>query len=140
MVQLLKSFRQSETLLEVRKAHEEMTEWRGPPLNIVLADRAGNIGYMLVSSSPRRRGDYPNLGCRVFDGTTSQHDWEGIVELKNLPFVLNPKKGFYHTANQRIVPENSKFDIGSTQVNTAQAIRISELISECISKGKKFDA
>ena len=109
-------------------------------MNIVLADRAGNIGYMLVSSSPKRKGDYPNLGCRVFDGTTSKHDWEGIVELKHLPFVLNPKKGFYHTANQRIVPEHSKFDFGATQVNTARAIRIGELISEGIKQGKKFDS
>lgn len=53
---------------------------------------------------------------------------------------MNPKKGFYHTANQRIVPENSKFDFGATQVNTARAIRIGEIISEGIRQGKKFDA
>lgn len=71
--------RRAENLHEVKEAHRSIKEWRGPPLNIVLADRAGNIGYMLVSSNPKRKGDYPNLGCRMFDGTTSKHDWEGII-------------------------------------------------------------
>ena len=107
---------------------------------MVLADTSGNIGYALFSSNPIRKGDYPNLGCRAFDGTTSKHDWQGLVEFKNLPFVLNPAKGYYYTANQRLVPENSKFDIGATQVNTGRALRIDEMIKERIKSGKKMDA
>ena len=93
-----------------------------------MADTSGNIGYMLASSSPKRKGDYPNLGCRVLDGTTSKHDWEGIIDYKHLPLVLNPKKGFFVTANNRIVPEHSKYDVGATTVNTARFLRITEMI------------
>lgn len=51
------------------------------PQNVVMADTSGNIGYMLLSSSPIRKNEYPYLGCRVLDGTTSEHDWEGIVDI-----------------------------------------------------------
>lgn len=94
------------------------------PQNIVLADTSGNIGYMLLSSSPKRRNEYPYLGCRVLDGTTSDHDWEGIVGIDHLPIVLNPAKGYYMTANHRIVPENSKFDIGASMISTGRSLRI----------------
>lgn len=43
------------------------------------------------------------------------------------------------TANQRIVPENSKFDVGATMISTPRSIRLNELISEGIKSGKKFD-
>ena len=116
-------------LLELKEGMKSIKEWRSVPANVVMADQSGNIGYMLLASSPLRKGDYPYLGCRVLDGTSSKHDWEGIVDLKSLPFVLNPKKGYYMTANQRIVPENSKFDIGATMISTPRAIRLNELLS-----------
>ena len=94
------------------------------PQNIVLADTSGNIGYMLLSSSPKRKNEYPYLGCRVLDGTTSDHDWEGIVGIDHLPIVLNPAKAYYMTANHRIVPENSKFDIGASMISTGRSLRI----------------
>lgn len=110
------------------------------PQNVVLADTSGNIGYMLLSSSPRRKNEYPYLGCRVLDGTTSAHDWEGIVGVDHLPMVLNPAKGYYMTANHRIVPENSKFDIGATMISTGRSLRIQEVLEKGIKEGKKFDA
>ena len=110
------------------------------PQNIVLADTSGNIGYMLLSSSPKRKNEYPYLGCRVLDGTTSDHDWEGIVGIDHLPIVLNPAKGYYMTANHRIVPENSKFDIGASMISTGRSLRIQEVLEKGIRDGKKFDA
>lgn len=95
---------------------------------------------MLLSSSPERKNEFPYLGCRILDGTTTEHDWEGLTNMKNLPYGLNPKKGFYVTANNRIVPENSKFDLGAAMVSTSRANRITELIDEGIKNGKKFDS
>ena len=60
------------------------------------------------------------------DGSVSSNDWKDISDLKNLPFVLNPKKGYFVAANQRIVPGNDQ--IGSNVGSTARAIRIEELI------------
>lgn len=64
-----------------------------------MADTSGNIGYSLLSAAPKRKNDYPYLGTTILDGTTSKHDWEGLVDLKYLPFSINPKKGYYVTAN-----------------------------------------
>lgn len=106
----------------------------------MLADSSGNIGYMLLSTSPMRKNEYPHLGCRVLDGSTSDHDWLDIIDLKNLPFVLNPKKGYFLTANNRVVPENSRFDVGASMIATGRSIRISEMIEDGLSAGKKFTA
>lgn len=110
------------------------------PLNMVFADTSGNIAYALLSPAPKRKNDYPYLGTSVLDGQTTKHDWEGSVDLKHLPFHINPEKGYFVTANQRVVPENSKFDFGATMGSTARALRITELIENKLAEGHKFDS
>jgi penicillin amidase len=111
----LLSMRTSKNLHEMKEKMMSQKEWRSAPLNLVFSDRAGNIGYALASTAPQRKNDYPYLGCRVLDGSTSKHDWlESPVPMKDLPFILNPKKGYFVTANNRIVPENSKLHAGAT--------------------------
>jgi len=58
-------------LIDVKEKMKNIKEWRSIPANIVMADRKGNIGYMLLSGSPKRKNDYPYLGCKVLDGQTS---------------------------------------------------------------------
>ena len=57
--------RNSEDLFDAReKARNEIKEWRSAPLNVVAADQAGNIAYMLLSASPIRGSDeVPYTGC-----------------------------------------------------------------------------
>lgn len=138
MFGLTQGMARSRTLEELRTKVQALKEWRGPSLNIVLADNSGNIGYTLTSSSPMRKHEYPHMGSRMLEGTSSQNDWIKLVPMEFLPFVLNPKKGYYQTANQRIVPENSRFDIGASLMNTGRALRVNEIISEGIKEGKKF--
>ena len=107
---------------------------------MVLADTSGNIAYALVAASPKRKNDYPYLGTRVLDGQTTRHDWEGLGDLKNLPFVINPKKGYFVTANSRVVPDKSKFDFGATTVTTPRQLRLTEMIEEKLQNGEKFEA
>jgi penicillin amidase len=103
-------------------------------------DVEDNIGYALLTASPIRKNAYPYLSCRVLDGTSSAHDWEGLLDASVTPFVVNPKKGYIITANNRIVPENSKFDIGATRTNTARFLRIDEIIRNKLELGHKFTA
>lgn len=49
----------------------------------------------------------------MFDGTTTENDWIGFREVKELPFGLNGEKGFYGATNNRVVPDNSELDIGA---------------------------
>jgi len=136
---MLRNLVEVKDLHDLKTRHGQMKKWISIPSSAVFADSSGNIGYALLSSQPKRKGDYPFLGCTVFDGTTSKHDWEGLVDLQHLPFVLNPKKGYFATANQRVVPEKSKFDFGASMISTARSRRIDELLQQGIAKGKKFD-
>lgn len=97
-------------------------------MNFVMADNSGNIGYLLTSSIPERKNDFPLLGCRVLDGTTSKFDWTGIGDFSKLPFHLNTDKGFYVTANNRQVPETALHSVGATHGSTIRALRINEII------------
>jgi acyl-homoserine lactone acylase PvdQ len=45
---------------------------------------------------------------------------------------MNPDKGFFVSANNRVIPENSKFDHGAAQISTPRFLRISELIEDKI--------
>jgi len=105
-----------------------ISTWNSIAASIVMADTDGNIAYALLTTSPIRANEYPHLGMNVLDGTTTKHDWMGICKMTDLPFVINPKKGYFTTANNRIVPENSKFDIGASLPATARAQRLEELI------------
>jgi penicillin G amidase len=137
---LLTDMANAKTLFDVQDGLAKIPKWKSIPTNVVLADSSGNIGYMLLSTSPMRRNEYPHLGCRVLDGSTSYHDWLDVIDLKNLPFVINPKKGYFLTANNRVVPENSRFDVGASMIATGRSIRINEMIEEGLAAGKKFTA
>lgn len=74
----------------------------------------------------------------VKKGWLKENDWLGTHPKEAQPFMLNPKKGFIATANNRITPENSFTDIGVTMSGSYRADRISQLIREKIASGKKL--
>ena len=53
--------------------------YRSVPMNLVMADNSGDIGYIMLVSFPNRKDKTPFIGNRVLDGTTSAFDWEGLV-------------------------------------------------------------
>jgi penicillin G amidase len=70
---------------------------------------------------PIRKSKNPYSGCRVLDGTKSDDDWIGWVKPKDLPRVINPKKGYIVTANNRQMPDNVVTDAGATITSTIRA-------------------
>ena len=71
------------------------------PQNLILAFQDGDIGFFLANNVPIRNQDKPYTGCKVLDGTTTEDDWMGYVKPKDLPRIINPKKGYIVTANNR---------------------------------------
>jgi penicillin amidase len=95
---------------------------------------------VLAADLPVRKNKTPHSGCSILDGTNTDNDWEKLfVPTKDIPRVINPKKGYIVTANNRIMPENSLFDHGATSTTTTRARRITELIQIGIDKNHKFD-
>ena len=74
--------------------------WGAPPLNLVFADRAGDIGWAAAGMVPVR----PN-----WDGLTpvpgdGRYEWKGFMPEALLPEAKNPAKGFFATANAMNLP------------------------------------
>ena len=73
--------------------------WRLPTENLIYADTAGNIGWVASGLMPIRSwsGLLPVPG----DG---RYEWQGFLDVKQLPQSYNPDGGIIVTANNNILP------------------------------------
>jgi penicillin amidase len=69
---------------------------KSPTLNIGYADIDGNIGYQYMTSVPiRKKGD----GTLPVPGWNGEYDWTGFFPFEELPFDINPEKGYVASFN-----------------------------------------
>lgn len=68
-----------------------------PYMNVVYADRAGNVLHVYNGVIPRRRVVSPP--GRPLAGADPTHDWDGYHPHDDLPRVLNPACGFVQNCN-----------------------------------------
>lgn len=94
------TFRALHELLSCTSVKEAMAAIRNtdlPPLNWIVADRAGNVAWQLGGRYAVRRpgwsGLYPVAGWDV------ENAWRGWRDGAGLPFVENPDRGVVVTAN-----------------------------------------
>jgi penicillin amidase len=100
--------------------------WTCPPQNVLYADRAGNIGYLLAGTMPvRTAGD----GSVPSPGWTGTYGWRGAVAAPDLPHVLNPDSDVLVSANDGPRGETSAHLPGEYLADY-RARRIGELIAE----------
>lgn len=85
-----------------------LQRWKLPPENMVYADTDGNIGEQSAGLTPIRSwsGLLPAMGS---DGS---HEWSGFLPLDQLPRTFNPPEGWFATANNRTIAEDSKYKVG----------------------------
>lgn len=69
------------------------------PQNMLIADRAGNIGHIMATFQPIRE-DFPPDDL-VLDPAEPDNRWQGFHRTSDLPFILNPDKGFLASANNK---------------------------------------
>src|SRR5205814_6630089 len=68
-----------------------LQSWSAPAMNVVYADRAGNIGYQLAGRVPiRARG----IGLAPVPGWTGEHEWTGTIPFDELPRAYNPPQHY----------------------------------------------
>ncbi len=101
--------------------------WGAPPLNLVFADTAGNIGWAASGRVPVRK-NWDGLLPVPGDG---RYEWAGFQGKDVLPSSFNPPEGFFATANEMNLPlgyPNEQNRIGFEWNDRSRIDRIKELL------------
>jgi len=96
-----------------------------PAQNVVFADTLGTIGYYPAGLIPKRRKGDGSIPVKV---TKSDELWEGFIDEKKKPFLINPTKGYIVTANNPVIKSGSLPIFSINWFPSFRADRIDELI------------
>lgn len=102
--------------------------WGAPPLNLVYADTKGNVGWAASGRTPVRK-NWDGLMPVPGDG---RYEWQGFFAKDMLPSVLNPKEGFFATANEYNLPSGYPAEqrkVAFEWADPTRSIRIKEVLS-----------
>ena len=95
-----------------------------PGENMIWADLQGNIGWQAVGSTPIRSGWD---GALPVPGDGS-YEWSGYVPIAEMPHELNPKKGYWSSANENNIPEDHVNIYSFFHADSFRADRIKEVL------------
>lgn len=99
-----------------------------PHQNMVYADTAGHIGYVMGGTVPLR-GDRRPAPVAPVPGWTGEWDWRGALPFEEHPRALDPPGGFIVTANNRQTVEPLGDLISGTWHEPFRAMRITEMLT-----------
>ena len=112
--------RNVEHLLEAQRG------WVDPVNNFLCADTAGNIGYLLRGSLPRRRGRAATQ--LPVPGWQPESQWDGRVPFEDMPREVNPSTGFIASGNNAIADSLGAVTVSHAINDFHRIERIHELI------------
>jgi penicillin amidase len=98
-----------------------------PHQNLVYADTAGHIGYVMGGTVPVR-GARLDAPVAPRPGWTGEWDWMGVLPFDEHPRAFDPPEGFVATANNRQVAGPLAALISRTWNQPFRAMRIGEMI------------
>ena len=104
--------------------------WVAPMQNMVVADRAGRIGFVAAGRVPLRRPDHDLKGLAPAPGWDARYDWAGWVPLDQTPREFDPARGWIATANQRIHAPDYPHHISSDWAAPWRQQRIEQLLEQ----------
>jgi len=81
-----------------------------PSQNMVVGDKAGNIGWTIMGPIPKKVG---SLGETPTYWHDNQNYWQGYVTPEQYPRILNPYNNRLWTANSRVVGEEMLKKLGN---------------------------
>lgn len=97
-----------------------------PQQNLVVGDRAGNVGWTIIGRVPARFGFDGRYAVSFADGSRG---WRGMLPDDQVPVVLNPDEGRIWTANARVVGGEAFARLGDGGYdNGSRAGRIRDLL------------
>lgn len=119
---------------DYRKAASKVTAIR---LSILVGSDSGDIMQQTTGKLPVRRFK----GDMFLPGWNPETMWHGYIRFEEMPYVINPSKGFIVTANNFVIGSDYKhFDSLGFIFSQGRIERITEIIEEKIRDGHKFTA
>jgi penicillin amidase len=102
-----------------------VARFKVPSENMVYADRAGNIGFIVAGLAPVRKNW---TGLLPVPGT-GEFEWSGFIPPDQMPMVFNPPKHFVATANNNILPPGYNRILSYEWGPSWRVSRVNELLS-----------
>jgi penicillin amidase len=107
---------------------QAMLHWGAPTENQVYADTSGNIGWVPGGLTPIR----PNWDGLLPVPGDGRYEWAGFLSGDKLPSSLNPKQGWFASANEMNLPAAypyARYKLGFEWPNNARHARIGEVLN-----------
>lgn len=103
-----------------------------PGENMIWADKKGNIGWQAVGIVPVRK----NFSGYVPIPGDGRYEWGNYLPVKERPHILNPRQGYFATANQHVTPDTyTRWDaVGYTWADAYRGNRVNQVLGQ----DKKF--
>lgn len=114
-----------ESTKTLESAIDRVHQVGGPQLNMLLADRLGNIAWTIMGKIPRRIGFDGSISYSWLDG---YRGWQDYVQNNEIPVEINPAEGYLVSANDRRLGKNFPYVIGHQFVSGYRALRITETL------------
>ena len=114
-----------ENTKDVNSAISASRKIKGPVLNIMFADKYGNIAWTLIGSLLKRSVDA--TGELPIESSNLKKNMQGLVDPSLYPTIINPKIGFLVTANNRTLSNSWDSIVGNgTYINPVRAYQIKD--------------
>jgi penicillin amidase len=107
-----------------------------PALNLMYADRNGNIGQVAAGRIPIRRS---GEGMIPAPGWTDEYEWVGAIPFEQWPRSYNPDVGYLVSANNKPVGDDYPYLITHDWAPPSRADRITALLQQAAAGGKPLD-
>ncbi len=106
-----------------------------PALNMLYADRNGNIGFVGAGRVPIRG---TGTGVRPVDGSDKRSEWQGYIPFGQMPQVFNPESGFWINANNRNSDDGYPHMISRDWALSSRHDRIEQMLTELVARNGRL--
>jgi len=114
---------------------ESFRGYVAPALNMLYADKGGDIGRLVVGRIPSRKtGD----GSLPVPGWDREYAWNGAIPFEEMPGLFNPKQGYIVSANDKPVDEAYLHFISNDWAPPERAARIDGLLRETLARSGRL--
>ena len=104
--------------------------WVAPMQNMVVADRAGHIGFIAPGRVPLRKPEHDLKGLVPAPGWDARYDWAGWLGTDALPQSRDPARGWIATANHRVVEADYPHFLTSEWAPPYRQQRIEQMLQQ----------